>query len=361
VKKKLKILIKKKITIMVTEKDVKKKNFVAKVAIHIRKYLLVYSLIAIAVGWILGIVTPALSAAHKKLFKSSTIVLVFMMIYPMMINLNINNIPKIIKRPKPVLMSLVYNFVITPIITYLLVKIFIHDPSIALGVFLVMLIPGSSMSIGYTGLAEGNIEIATIALGINFVLIPFLLPVFIHYLGSQYTISVPVKIFFITIIEVLIVPMILGDLTRRVLIKTRGEERFMKLKPLFSIITMVSMFLIVGVIFYMKAELLLEKWKILIVMALITIIYLILMLGIITWLNKRVKLGYGEHMGIVFLSTGKNNGTAIAIAVLAFSPLVAIPAATLPLFQIIFLIGYLYLTKVLKKYFKRKPEGEKNV
>ena len=334
-------------------KDIEKKiGSLERIARHIRKYLLLYSLIAIAFGWVIGIITPHFPVVHKSFFKSSTIVLVFMMIYPMMINLNINNIPKIIKKPKPVLMSLFYNFIVTPIITYFLVKIFIHDPSIALGVFLVMLIPGSSMSIGYTGLAEGNIEVATIALGINFVLIPFLLPLFIHFLGKQYTIHIPLKIFIVTIIEVLIVPMILGDLTRRLLIKTRGEEGFLKLKPLFSTITMVSMFLIVGVIFYMKAELLLEKWRILIIMALVTIIYLFIMLSIITWINKKTGLNYGEHMGIVFLSTGKNNGTAIAIAVLAFSPLVAIPAATLPLFQIIFLIGYLYLVKPIKNYYK---------
>ncbi len=324
------------------------------IAGHIRKYLLIYSLATISIGWLLGSINPDFPALHRNVFKSFTIAFVFMMIYPMMINLNINNIPRIMKKPRPVLISFGYNFVLTPIVTYFLVKIFIHDPMIALGVFLVMLIPGSSMSIGYTGLAEGNIEVATIALGINFVLIPFLLPVFIHFLGKQYTIHIPLKVFILTIIEVLIIPMILGDITRRVLVKFGGEENFLRLKPLFSIITMISMFFIVGIIFYMKAELLLEKWRILIIMAMVTVIYLIFMLVLITWINKKVGLSYGEHMGIVFLSTGKNNGTAIAIAVLAFSPLVAIPAATLPLFQIIFLIGYLYMVPWVKKYFGQK-------
>jgi ACR3 family arsenite efflux pump ArsB len=60
-------------------------------------------------------------------------------------------------------------------------------------------------------------------------------------------------------------------------------------------------------------------------------------------------------MGIAFLSTAKNNGTAIAIALLAFTPLVAIPAAILPLFQIIFSIGYIYLAGTVKKIFTSNP------
>jgi hypothetical protein len=48
-------------------------------------------------------------------------------------------------------------------------------------------------------------------------------------------------------------------------------------------------------------------------------------------------------MAVVFASTGKNNGTAIAIAAMAFSPMVAIPAATMPIFQVLLLVGYLKL------------------
>jgi len=56
-------------------------------------------------------------------------------------------------------------------------------------------------------------------------------------------------------------------------------------------------------------------------------------------------------MSIAFLSTGKNNGTAIAIALMAFNPLVAIPAATLPLFQIIFSIVYVQLAPRVRRRF----------
>jgi ACR3 family arsenite efflux pump ArsB len=56
-------------------------------------------------------------------------------------------------------------------------------------------------------------------------------------------------------------------------------------------------------------------------------------------------------MAVVFASTGKNNATAIAIATVAFSPLVAVPAATMPIFQVMLLVGYLKAAGWVRRYF----------
>lgn len=323
-----------------------------KLAKNLKKNLLWYSLIAIGLGWALGLAFHDFAMVHKTLLSNLTTVLVFLMIYPMMVNLNLERIPKVLKEPKPVLLSLVYNFVLTPLIAFLLVKGFIHDPNLALGFLLVMLVPGSSMSIGYTGLAGGDLEVATVALGVNFLLIPLMLPLWVKLLGSAYNVPVPLPLLLRTVFVVLILPMFLGDLTRRLLIRRLGEKGFSKLKPLFGSITMTTMLLLVGLIFFMKAQLLLSKWFILVELAVVNTVYMLLMLALITWLDRALGLSYEEHMGIVFLSVGKNNGTAIAIATLAFQPLVAIPAATLPIFQIIFLILYLRLAERVKCFFE---------
>ncbi len=323
-----------------------------KLANNLKKNLLWYSLIAIAVGWALGLAFPGFAKAHKEGLSNLTTVLVFLMIYPMMINLNLERIPKVLKEPKPVLLSLVYNFALTPVVAFLLVKGFIHDPNLALGFLLVMLVPGSSMSIGYAGLAGGDLEVATVALGVNFLLIPIMLPLWIKLLGSAYNVPVPLSLLLRTVFIVLILPMFLGDLTRRLLTRKLGKERFLELKPLFGSITMSTMLLLVGLIFFMKAQLLLSKWTLLVELAIVNTVYMLIMLGVITWLDRVLGLSYKEHMGIAFLSVGKNNGTAIAIATLAFQPLVAIPAATLPIFQIIFLILYLKLAERVRCLFE---------
>lgn len=318
---------------------------------HLKSYLLWYSLLAIGTGMFLGTLFPSFAKQNASTMKTLTTVFVFLMIYPMMINLNLEKLVKIAKDPKAVLLSVFYNFIVTPLLSYIIATLILHNPDLTVGFWLVMLIPGSSMSIGYTGLAEGNIEVATISMGMNFILIPFLLPLLLHFATRGSDINIPINSLLKTILIVLIIPMFLGDLTRRLIIRKVGEKGFNKKKPLFSIVTMISMLFVVGTIFFMKAKLLEKNWQILIPLVFVTVIYLSAMLPLITWLNKLFGLNYGEHMGIVFLSTGKNNGTAIAIAMLGFNAMVAIPAAVLPIFQIVFLILYLQFVPVIKRFF----------
>jgi len=326
-------------------------KLIAKIANHFKNNLMWYSLSAISTGWGLGLLFPAFVVANQKTLNLSITVFVFMMIYPMMINLNLSKIPGVLKKPKPVIMAFIYNFIITPLLSLLFVKLFIHNHEVALGFMLVMLIPGSSMSLGYTGLVEGSLEVATVAMAFMFVIVPFLLPFFIGFLGKTYHVEIPLTLLLQTIFMVLIVPMIAGDLTRRGIMKWGKENLYGNLKPLFSLITMVTLLFLVALIFMLKATVLFKEWKLVFNLALITLVYLVIMFVLMTFLNKILKFDYGEHMAIAFLSTGKNNGTAIAIAMLAFTPLVAIPAAILPLFQIIFSIGYISMAGIIKKYF----------
>jgi ACR3 family arsenite efflux pump ArsB len=337
-------------------------NSIEKIAKNLKDNLLWYSLAAIALGWGLGLLFPGFVVKYQKVLNILITVFVFMMIYPMMINLNLSKIPGVIKNPKPIIMTVVYNFIITPILSLLFVKLFIHNPEVAFGFMLVMLIPGSSMSLGYTGLVEGSMEVATVAMAFVFVLIPVLLPFFINLLGKTYHIAIPFDLILRTVILVLIVPMFAGDLTRRGIMKKGGEKLYNNLKPLFSLVTMITLLLTVALIFMLKAPILLKQWMLVIKLAIITFLYLAIMFSLMTVLNKVFKLKYGEHMAIVFLSANKNNATAIAIAMLAFTPLTAVPAAILPLFQIIFSIGYILMTDFVKKYFegsniKSFPEG----
>lgn len=325
---------------------------------HLQTYLLGYSLLAIAMGWALGLALPAPSKALSAGLSDAVKVLVFMMIYPMMVNLDLGALPRVVREPRPVLLSVLYNFVLTPIVSVGLVWLLIHDSQLALGFLLVMLIPGSSMSVGYTGLAEGSLEVATVALALNFLLVPVLLPLLLHVLSQAYHVAVPLGALFESVLLVLILPIVLAVLTRWAIAWTKGPQALKSIRPVLGLSTMTTMLTVVGMIFFMKARLLVSHWTLLIPLLVATVVYLVVMLPLITWLDRRLGVSYGDHMGIAFLSTGKNNGTAIAIAVLAFGPLVAIPAATLPLFQIVFLVGYVNLAPRVRAYFARRGAEE---
>lgn len=329
---------------------------------HLNKWLLGYVVIAMALGVALGYPNAAWTQANQPLVSNLTTLVVFLIVYPMMVNLKIESLVKAGRNIKGLSTAVLYNFLWAPLIGWGLTALFLRDPLLALGFLLVMVVPCSSMSIAYTGLAEGNIELATVTVALSFVLAVFAVPLWMSLFAAQYQAVAPLQDMLVTILTVLVAPMILGYLTRLTLVRWLGEKKFQQLQPFFPSLSLMAMYGIVFVIFFSKATMILEKRQMVLMLLIPITLFYALTLAVVTWLNHRLGLSYRDHMAIVFASTGKNNGTAIAIATLAFSPLAAIPAATMPLFQILFLVLYLKMSNWVQSYFevRHAPPVEKN-
>jgi ACR3 family arsenite transporter len=324
---------------------------------HLNKYLLLYVLLAMALGLVVGYPNAAWTSKNTGTVSNLTTLAVFFIIYPMMINLKLEALLKVGKNVKGLLLAVLFNFVWAPLLGWLLAKVFLTDPLLSLGYLLVMVVPCSSMSIGYTGLSEGNLELATVAVALSFVLAIVAVPFWMTIFAANYQVPVPIHDMLMSILEVLIAPMLLGYLTRWILTHWLGEERFQKLRYLFPSLSLLAMYGIVFMIFFSKATMIVNKWQTVLLLLVPNGLFIAITLIVMTWVNRRLKLPYRDNMAIVFASTGKNNGTAIAIATTAFSPMVAIPAATMPIFQILFLVLYLKMADWLRGYFGEKRKA----
>jgi ACR3 family arsenite transporter len=329
---------------------------------NLDKYLPIYVIIAMGLGFYFGLHTNV--KAHKETFHWLNVLVVIMMIYPMMINLKIAEMKFATKQWKQIGVALLMGLVLAPILMYLfiqLVALFVPiNPQLALGLLLAVVVPCSSMSIAYTGLSEGNLELATIIVAISFVLAIFVVPIWLKIFASAYNVNISIWLLVITIIEVIIVPMILGLGTRSYLFKKLGESGFMKIRPLFPSISLIGMYLIVFLIFLEKAKLIASK-PVIVLIALIPIaLYYLVAFLLMTFTNKGFRINYKDHMAITFTAVGKNEGTAMAIAMAAGMGVMAIPPAVVPILQIPFMIGYLKLAKEVQIYFEGK-EPEANV
>jgi len=334
------------------QEEVFKRRIVKKLQEHLNKWLLLYILVMMALGVGLGYPRAAWTRANQSLLSNLTTVAVFFIIYPMMVNLKFESLIKAGKNIKALSLTVLYNFIWAPLLGWALAALFLHDPMLTLGFLLVMVVPCSSMSIAYTGLAKGNIELATVAVALSFVLSIGAVPLWMMLFASQYQVVVPIKDMLMSILTVLIAPMILGYLTRLALVRWLGEKKFQKLQPLFPSLSLIGLYAIVFLIFFAKATMIVDKWVLVLELILPNALFIGITLAVLTWLNRRLKLSYGDHMAVVFASTGKNNGTAIAIATVAFSPLVAIPAAIMPIFQILFLVFYVKMANWVRRYFE---------
>ncbi len=323
---------------------------------HLDKFLPVYVTIAMILGFIIGLNVEV--AKYKHIFHWLNMLVVIMMIYPMMINLHLRDLKNSMKQGKQLAVGLVIGLVVAPLLMWLLIYLvsLVHplSPQLALGLMLAMVVPCSSMSIAYTGFTKGNIELATIIVAFSFILAIITVPGWLAVYAASSSVSVPTVLLIITIIEVVFVPMFFGILTRTYLLKKKGTEGFLKLKPLFPAISLIGMYLIVFLIFMEKAKLIAKKPEAVLIALIPLILYYLISLGFLTYIDRKMGIKYRDHMAILFPSVGKNEGTAMAIAMSAGIGLMAIPPAVTPLIQIPFLVGYVKIWKKIAEKWQCK-------
>ena len=322
---------------------------------HLNRWMLAYVSLAIFAGLVLGKAFAGWTKTNAGAIGGLTTAAVFLIIYPMMVNVRFEALLRAGRNLRGIGIALAFNFIWAPLVGWLLATIFLPDPLLALGFLLVMVVPCSSMAIGYTGLAKGDLELATVVVAVSFVLAIVAVPLWMTLFASRYQVAVPMSDLINSILMVLVAPMVLGYATRRLLLRWLGAARFAAIGPLFPALSLLGMYAIVFLIFFGKATLILDRWQTVAILLIPNALFIGLSLVVLTWLDRRLGFGYAEHMAVAFTSTGKNNGTAIAIATTAFSPLVAIPAATMPIFQILLLVLYLRAAPRLRAWFR--PAG----
>ena len=194
----------------------------ARVQAHLSRWLMAYAMSAMAVGLVAWYPLRDWSDQRADSIAAITTGAVFLVIYPMMVNLRVEALAKAGKNVRGLTLALIYNFVWAPAVGYVLARLFLHDSLLALGFLLVMVVPCSSMSIAYTGLANGDVELATVIVGFSFVVAVVAVPAWMLVFAAGYDIPLPLGSMMVSILTVLIAPMFAGWLTRKGIVRWRG-------------------------------------------------------------------------------------------------------------------------------------------
>jgi len=201
--------------------------------------------------------------------KQLILPLTFLMVYPMMVNLQ----PKKIFEGgdlKVQLVTQIMNFTIIPLGAFFIGRIaFPHSPYMALGLLLASLLPPSGMTISWTGMAKGNMAAAVKMTVFGLLLGSILTPIYIKFLMGT-TIEIPLVKIFKQILIVVFLPLVLGNLTQRYLIRRYGMAHYQK--DLKSIIPSFSTLGVVGIVFVAMAAFGKEGSEIALIIALAYII-----------------------------------------------------------------------------------------
>lgn len=123
--------------------------------------------------------------------KSFITPVLILMIYPMMININVGEVFTNLSNPKPIILSLLINFIFSPFVAYLLGKIFLGSfHQLLTGLIIISLIPTSGMTAPWTGLAKGNIKSSLTMISVNLLISILIIPVYVKvFIGEMIAIN----------------------------------------------------------------------------------------------------------------------------------------------------------------------------
>lgn len=240
--------------------------------------------------------------------------------------MTVDDFKGVLQSPKAVFIGVVAQFAVMPGLAYLLCKMMNLPAEIAIGVILVGCCPGGTASNVITYMAKGNTALSVACTSVSTLLAPLLTPAIFYLLASQW-IEINASSMFISILQVVLFPIILGLIIRAVL-KSKVES-YIQVMPLISVIAIVA--IVAAIIGGSKAQILESGLLILGVVALHNGLgYLV---GF--WASRLFKLPYADCKAVAVEVGMQNSGLGVALAAVHFaaSPLTAVPSAIFSLWH----------------------------
>jgi len=272
--------------------------------------------------------------------------------YPPLTKVQFSKIPKVMAKPKLLLVSFFITWIVGPFLMFLLAITFLRDyPEYMTGLIIIGLAPCIAMVIVWNELAEGNRELVAGLVGIN-----SLLQVFFFSLYAYFYLEIVLPLFGInglkidiTIAEIaktvgiyLGIPFLAAVISRFALIRIKGEEWFTKkYLPFISPITLISLLFTIVVMFSLKGNMIVSIPMDVIRVAIPLVIFFAVMFFLMFLLGKWAGADYADNASLSFTASGNNFELAIAVAIGVFGinsgeafagvigPLVEVPALIL--------------------------------
>tara|TARA_B110000037_G_scaffold222189_1_gene296034 strand:+ start:4961 stop:5989 length:1029 start_codon:yes stop_codon:yes gene_type:complete len=297
------------------------------------RYLTLWIFLAMGIGVSLGYLFPGIKDVSESLSVGSTniplAIGLILMMYPPLAKVDYSLIPSIFKDTKVMTLSLVLNWIVGPILMFVLAIIFLRDePGYMSGVILIGLARCIAMVIVWNDLGGGSREYGATLIALNSVFqvitYSFYAWLFISVLPKYFGIrSFDIEISMIEVAKSVMIylglPFLMGYLSRKILVKKKGIDWYNhKFIPKISPITLIALLATIVLMFSLKGDLIVEIPFDVLKIAVPLIIYFIIMFFTSFFIGKAMNIDYKKNASIAFTATGNNFELAIAVSIAIF-------------------------------------------
>ncbi len=311
-------------------------------------FVLVSMAIGVGIGKVYGIsnfaLTPPIDAIKAILrgeysftlpntLALGVVVGLFLMIYPAMTNIRFEDLGKAVRSKQQLFTVLFFNFAVAPFVMLALANLFFPAGSdFHTALVLYGLAPCIAMVIVFTFLAFGNSALAIVLVAMNSTLQMMLIPVYAHWLLGE--VEFDVWVVAESVVLYLGLPLVAGIFTRRWGVRKYGEAGFGKVKSLLDTLSIVGLLFTLAVMFALKGDLIVDRPGIILQLAVPMTLFFWGMFLVVYLVGWRLGFSYEDAVAVAFNSTGRDFEIAIAIAITAFNPTVALGTVVGPLIEV---------------------------